>query len=98
MHKELLEDLGEKELIQRISLFLPKNQILDDCAFLESKKNNLLVNSDALVENVHFNERTISAIDVGWKAVVSNLSDLQSSGSKKVIGITVSLILPAKTE
>ena len=98
MHKELLEDLGEKELIQRISSFLPKNQILDDCAFLESKKNNLLVNSDALVENVHFNERTISAIDVGWKAVVSNLSDLQSSGSKKVIGITVSLILPAKTE
>ena len=98
MHKELLEDLGEKELIQRISLFLPKNQILDDCAFLEFKNNNLLVNSDALVENVHFDERTISAIDVGWKAVVSNLSDLQSSGSKKVIGITVSLILPAKTE
>ena len=98
MHKEVLEDLGEKELIQRLGSFLPKKQILDDCAFLETKKNNLLVNSDALVENVHFDERTISAIDVGWKAVISNLSDLQSSGSKKVIGITVSLILPAKTE
>ncbi len=98
MHKELLEDIGEKELIKRLANFMPKNQINDDCALLEPKDNNLLVNTDALVENVHFNDKTISPLDLGWKAVASNVSDLLSSGSKKTIGLTISLIMPAKTE
>ncbi len=98
MRKELLVDLGEKELINRLGKFMPKNQVLDDCAFIKTKNDNLLVNNDALVENVHFNDITISAQDLGWKAVVSNISDLLSSGSRKTIGITISLILPAKTE
>ncbi len=98
MRKELLVDLGEKELINRLGKFMPKNQVLDDCAFIKNKNDNLLVNNDALVENVHFNDITISPQDLGWKAVVSNISDLLSSGSRKTIGITISLILPAKTE
>ena len=77
---------------------MPKNQILDDCALIKAKNKNLLVNNDSLVENIHFNDITISPQDLGWKAVVSNISDLLSSGSKKTIGITISLILPAKTE
>ena len=98
MHKELLEDIGEKELINRLGKFMPKNQALDDCAFIQTKKENLLINNDSLVENVHFNDISISPKDLGWKAVVSNISDLLSSGSKKTIGITISLILPTKTE
>jgi len=98
MHKETLEDIGEKELINRLGKFMPKNQILDDCALIKTKNKNLLVNTDSLVENVHFNDITICPQDLGWKAVVSNISDLLSSGSKKTIGITISLILPARTE
>ena len=98
MHKELIRDFGEKELIERLGKFMPKNQISDDCAFVKSKKNDFLINTDALVENVHFNDFTISTIDLGWKAVVSNISDLISSGSIKTIGITISLVLPAETE
>ena len=98
MHKEILEDIGEKELINRLGKFMPKNQILDDCALIKTKNKNLLVNTDSLVENVHFNDITICPQDLGWKAVVSNISDLLSSGSKKTIGITISLILPSKTE
>ena len=97
MHKEILEDIGEKELINRLSKFMPKNQVSDDCALIKTKNDNLLVNTDSLVENVHFND-IISPGDLGWKAVVSNISDLLSSGSKKTIGITISLILPAKTD
>ena len=41
---------------------------------------------------------TICPMDLGWKAVVSNISDLLSSGSIKTIGITISLVLPARTE
>lgn len=98
MHKERLEDIGEKELINRLGQFMPKNQIADDCALIKPRNNNLLINNDVLVENIHFSEKTISALDLGWKAVVSNLSDLISSGSKQNIGITVGLILPSKTE
>ena len=96
MPKEFLEDIGEKELIRRLNKFMPKNQTSDDCAFIKNK--NLLVNTDALIENVHFNEDTISPLDLGWKAVASNISDLLSSGSKKTIGITIALIIPAKTD
>ena len=98
MHKERLGDIGEKELISRLEKFMPKNQILDDCALIKTKNDNLLINNDSLVENVHFNDIIICPKDLGWKAVVSNISDLLSSGSKKTIGITISLILPSKTE
>ena len=98
MHKEFLEDIGEKELINRLGQFMPKNQTSDDCALIKIKNKNLLINNDSLVENVHFNEITICPQDLGWKAVVSNISDLLSSGSKETIGITISLILPSKTE
>ena len=83
MHKERLKDIGEKELINRLGKFMPKNQALDDCALIKTQNNNLLVNNDSLVENVHFNDILISAQDLGWKAVISNISDLLSSGSKK---------------
>jgi len=98
MHKEILEDIGEKELINRLGKFMPKNQVSDDCALIKTKNENLLVNTDSLVENVHFNDITICPQDLGWKAVVSNISDLLSSGSKNTIGITISLVLPSKTE
>ena len=98
MHRETLGDIGEKELINRLEKFMPKDQASDDCALIKNKNENLLINSDSLVENVHFNDITICPQDLGWKAVVSNISDLLSSGSKKTIGITISLILPPKTE
>ena len=98
MHKEILEDIGEKELINRLGKFMPKNQASDDCALIKTKNETLLINNDSFVENVHFNDIIICPHDLGWKAVVSNISDLLSSGSKRTIGITISLILPAKTE
>ena len=42
MHKEKLEDIGEKELINRLKKFMPKKQILDDCALIKTKNNDLL--------------------------------------------------------
>jgi len=37
MHKEILEDIGEKELINRLKKFMPKNHISDDCALIKTK-------------------------------------------------------------
>jgi len=98
MRKELIKDIGEKELINRLAKFMPKNQTSDDCALIKAPSEKLLINNDSLVENVHFNDFTICPHDLGWKAVISNISDLLSSGSYKTIGITISLILPSKTE
>ncbi len=98
MRKELIKDIGEKELINRLGKFMPKNQTSDDCALIKAISKKLLINNDSLVENVHFNDFTICPHDLGWKAVISNISDLLSSGSYKTVGITISLILPAKTE
>ena len=98
MHKELLEDIGEKELIKRLGQFMPENQISDDCALIKNTNKDLLINTDSLVENVHFNNETISALDIGWKAVASNVSDLISSGCSKIIGVNIGLIVPSKTD
>ena len=98
MHKELLGDIGEKELIKRLAKFMPKNQISDDCAFIKTTKKELLINTDSLVENIHFNDATISPLDIGWKAVASNVSDLISSGCSKIIGVNIGLVVPSKTE
>ena len=65
MHKELLENIGEKELLKRLAKFMPKNQISDDCALIKTTNKDLLINTDSLVENVHFNDETISACLVG---------------------------------
>ena len=59
MHKEILEDIGEKELISRLGKFMPKNQVSDDCALIKTRNDKLLVNNDSLVENVHFNNISI---------------------------------------
>ena len=98
MHKELLEDIGEKELIRRLAEFMPKNQVSDDCAFIKTEDKNFLINTDSLVENVHFNNDTISAVDIGWKLVASNVSDLISSGCSKIIGVNIGLVAPPKTD
>ena len=98
MHKEIINDIGEKELIRRIAEYMPINQASDDCAFVESKREDLLINTDLMVENTHFNHKIISPRDIGWKAVATNYSDLISSGSIEFIGINIGLVLTSGTE
>ena len=98
MHKELIKDIGEKELIKRLADFMPKKQVTDDCAFIKINNENLLLNTDLMVEDTHFNDSIISPFDIGWKAVSINVSDLVSSGCTKIIGINIGLVLPRETE
>jgi len=98
MHKETIKDIGEKELIRRITKYMPNNQASDDCALLENIREDLLINTDLMVENTHFNHKIISPRDIGWKAVITNYSDLISSGCVEFIGINIGLVLPSATE
>ena len=96
--QEKLSDLGEMEILNRLKRFMDEGQIDDDTSLLKISKKNLLINSDVLVENVHFNETTSCPEDIGWKAVTTNFSDLASSGVAEIHGITISLVAPPLTE
>ena len=94
---ESLSQIGEKEILNRLKRFMPTGQIEDDTALINPKNKELLINTDILVEDIHFNDITSTPKDVGWKAISVNISDLISSGTEEVLGVTVGLIAPQNT-
>ena len=93
-----LRDLGEWELLRRLAAYAPAGQFNDDAALLEERSDRqLVVNTDVLVEGVHFSDATIEPRDLGWRAAAANLSDLAAMGCTEVTGITVALVAPGDT-
>jgi thiamine-monophosphate kinase len=91
-----LAELGEWELIRRLSAYAPAGQFEDDAALLDGIAT-LVVNTDVLVENVHFSDATTSPFQVGWRAAAANLSDLAAMGCTAGRGLTVGLVAPGHT-
>ena len=91
-----LGDLGEWDLIDRLGAFAPPQQFSDDAALLPCE-GTVVVNTDVLVEGVHFSDVTTGAFDVGWRAAAANLSDLAAMGCTQAQGLTVGLVAPAWT-
>ncbi len=53
----------------------------DDCAiFRPSAREDLLLTTDLLIENVHFEHHTHTGRDVGYKALARGLSDIAAMG------------------
>lgn len=101
---DTLAELGEWELIRRLATFAPPGQFADDAAVLsgtaagtEHRGGALVVNTDVLVEGIHFSDTTTAPADVGWRAAAANLSDLAAMGCTEVVGLTVGLAVPAAT-
>ena len=92
-----LAELGEAELLRRLARFAPPGQLDDDTACLAPDSRALIVNTDVLVDGIHFSDGTTGADDAGWRAVAANLSDLAASGATSVEGITVGLVAPGDT-
>ena len=90
-----LSSIGEFGLINRIkSNFDLKNSssilgIGDDAAVINNK-NETVVSTDMLVENIHFNLMYVPLKHLGYKSVVVNLSDIFAMNAKPE-QITVSL-------
>lgn len=90
----LISDLGEQGLLQLIRPYCLPQTIGDDGAIVHPPPGyELVVTTDVLVDGVHFSDRTTTAIDVGWRSVAANLSDLAAMGATP-LGITVGLSLP----
>ena len=93
-----LAELGEWELIRRLGRFAPPGQFQDDAALLQPwPGGELVVNTDVLVDGVHFSDLTTEPADVGWRAAAANLSDLAAMGCREVLGLTVGLVAPPTT-
>jgi len=93
-----LDQLGEWELIERLSAYAPEGQLADDAAILSpSRPGAVVVNTDVLVDTVHFSDATMSPQDLGWRAAAANLSDLAAMGCRDVLGLTVGLVAPGDT-
>ncbi len=92
-----IKDIGERELLNRLKKFMRSGQIDDDVAELKSSKKKLLINTDLLVENIHFSEKISNAKDIGWKSIATNVSDIICSGSENIKYFTVGLVLPPDT-
>ncbi len=83
-----LTDLGEAGIIRLIHMKGPstlpsrvRKGIGDDCAVLGTGTDRaLLVTTDALIEGVHFTDKTVSPETLGWKALAVNISDIAAMG------------------
>jgi len=98
-----ISDLGEIELIKKINknIKLFSKDIIkgigDDTAVLKfDKKHYLLLTTDTLVEDDHFNLKWFSPEQVGNKAIESNVSDITSMGGFPKYAL-ISLAIPKNT-
>lgn len=91
-----LEQLGEFGLIEHLTKNFDIKQtstvksIGDDAAVLDFKSKQIVVTTDLLVENVHFDLSYVPLKHLGYKAVMVNLSDVYAMNANAT-QITVSI-------
>ena len=83
-------DLTEEALLEAIRRVLSgagpevRVGVGDDAAILAPTGGELVITTDLLVEGVHFVRRPTGARDVGYKAIVVNVSDVAAMGGARV--------------
>jgi thiamine-monophosphate kinase len=82
----------EQQILKEIRKIIPnsKKYLFDDCAIIEK---NLVITSDTIVQDIHFDLKNYTPSQIGWKAMAVNLSDIASMGAKPLYAM-VSLSLP----
>jgi thiamine-monophosphate kinase len=103
---ELLADIGEFGLIERIDELLRKESVQtpgltlgigdDTASFLPHAGYEVLVTCDCMVEGRHYLPQHITPLELGRRAMVLNISDIGAMGGKPLYAL-VSLGLRADT-
>lgn len=66
----------------------------DDAAVLRAGTGELVITTDALVEHVHFARGVTSARDLGYKAIVANLSDIAAMAASPRAAVCALILAP----
>ena len=96
-------DVSEDQLIEAISRLLSGGEpgvvvgIGDDAAVVEPGSGSLVLTTDLLAEGVHFERGSISARDLGAKAVTVNVSDIAAMAASPRYAL-VAVATPADVE
>src|SRR5204863_1334544 len=85
---------GEFRLIERLAGRYPA--VGDDAAVVAAPAV-LLLATDAVVAGVHANLEEVGLDDLGWRAVVANVSDIAAMGGRP-LHLLVSVAAPPETE
>lgn len=94
-------EMNEDDLIALFAPRLPSSDATllgpgDDAAVL-TIDGELVVSSDVLIENVHFRREWSMAADVGWRAAVQNIADIDAMGAVPT-ALEVTLAAPGDTD
>lgn len=94
-------EMGEDALIDLFAPRLPRTDVAllgpgDDAAVL-SVDGDLVVSSDVLIEGRHFRREWSTAADVGWRAAMQNIVDIDAMGAVPT-ALQVTLAVPADTD
>jgi thiamine-monophosphate kinase len=96
-------DLSEEALLEAIRRMLSgagpevRVGVGDDAAVLTPTGGELVITTDSLVENVHFVRGPAGARDLGYKAIVVNVSDVAAMGASPRAAVCA-LILPPEVD
>ena len=86
---------GEFRLIEGLRRRYPS--IGDDAAVVAAPAGRLLLAADAVVAGVHADLDAVGLDDLGWRAVVANVSDIAAMGGRP-LHLLVSVAAPTETE
>ena len=98
-----ISDLGEFGLIDHLTKNFKVTQkstlkgIGDDAAVLDFKNKRIVVSTDLLIENIHFDLSYMPLKHLGYKAIVVNLSDvyaMNANATQVTVSIAVSNRFP----
>lgn len=93
-----VKDIGEFGLLKRLTRHFSDKQkstklgIGDDAAILQYDETEILVSTDMMVEGIHFDLSYSPLKHLGYKAVVTNLSDIYAmNGFPKQITVSIAV-------
>ena len=95
-----MEEFNIIDKIKRLTSMNDRSNNLnigDDCAVLKNMSNerDILITTDALVENIHFDLKYCTFYDIGYKSAQVNISDIICKGGAPK-SMFISLSIPSR--